>query len=311
MTADRPSLLLLYGEPLLVTFLWSTSYVLIKVGLSEVSPFLFAAVRYALAFAVLGLVDIGLARKSEQKTAHGHTMMVLLAIAGICGYTLAQGFQFLGLFYLPAVTTSFLFNFTPIFVLILGLLVLHEKASWLQLVGLAVALAGAFAFFSERLSWKGEQLGVLIVIIGGIAWAIYMVIMRKIQRVSNFGSLRLTLVTMGIGTVGLLAIAIVSEGFKPISLNALVIILWLSVVNTAMAFLMWNHALKFTRPYELSVIQNSMLVQIAILAWLFLGESLTLVMVAGVVFVITGILLVQIPAIKRTDVQLNSRGFSP
>jgi len=297
----------MYGEPLLVTFLWSTSFVLIKLGLSEVSPFLFAAVRYSLAFAVLGLFDLGLASRGGKEAALGRTNMVLLVIAGICGYTLAQGFQFLGLFYLPAVTTSFLLNFTPIFVLILGILALHEKASGLQLLGLAVALAGAFAFFSERLSWKGEQLGVLIVIIGGIAWATYMVIMRRIQRVNKLSSLRLTLVTMGIGTAGLVTLAIVFEGLKPISLNAVIIILWLSTVNTALAFLLWNHALKFIRPYELSVIQNSMLVQIAILAWLFLGENLTLVMVMGVILVITGVLLVQIPTVKSNNPQPHAK----
>jgi drug/metabolite transporter (DMT)-like permease len=301
MTGDKPRLLVLYGEPLLVTFLWSTSFVLIKLGLSEVSPLLFAAVRYSLAFVALGLMDLSHLGGSEKKEILGNERVALLVLAGICGYTLAQGSQFLGLFYLSAVTTSFLLNFTPIFVLILGVLVLHEKASRLQVVGLAVALVGAFAFFSPRLSWNGEELGVLIVILGGIAWAIYLVTIRRIQRASRVGSLRLTLVTMGIGTAGLVALAIALEGLKPISLNAVIIILWLSLVNTALAFLLWNHALKFIRPYELSVIQNSMLVQISILAWLFLGETLTLVMVIGVILVIAGVLLVQLPAIKTNN----------
>jgi drug/metabolite transporter (DMT)-like permease len=303
MTGNRSNPLLLYGEPLLVTFLWSTSFVLIKLGLSEISPLLFAAVRYSLAFAVLGLVEVGVGRRSSEKATPGRLNIVPLVVAGICGYTLAQGFQFLGLFYLTAVTTSFLFNFTPIFVLILGILALHEKASRLQLLGLAVALGGAFTFFSERLSWKGEQLGVLIGVIGGLAWATYMVVIRRIQREDKLSSLKLTLLTMGIGTAGLVTLAIAFEGLKPISLNAVIIILWLSTVNTALAFLLWNHALKFIRPYELSVIQNSMLVQIAILAWLFLGEPLTPVMLVGIVLVITGVLLVQIPAIRTNNTQ--------
>lgn len=301
MNGNRPSPLMLYVESLLVTFLWSTSFVLIKLGLSEISPFLFAAIRYSLAFSVLGVVDLGVPRKTGKNKALGHTSIVLLIVAGICGYTLAQGFQFLGLFYLPAVTTSFLLNFTPIFVLILGLLVLHEKVSRVQLIGLAVALAGAFTFFSERLSWKGEQVGVLIVVIGGIAWAIYMIIIRRIQRDNKLSSLRLTSITMGIGSAGLFMLANLYEGLKPISLNTVIIILWLSTVNTALAFLLWNHELKFIRPYELSIIQNSMLVQIAILAWFFLGEPLTSVMLGGVVLVIIGVLLVQIPAVRTEN----------
>jgi len=293
--------LLAYAEAVLVTFLWSSSYVLIKFGLLEIPPFLFAAVRYTIAFAILGTiyVTVGGTSRSSRKNAIKMNGKVFLLVAGVCGYTLAQGFQFVGLFYLPAVTTTFLLNFTPIFVLVLGILFLGEKASRLQLVGFAAALLGAYAFFSERLSGGGQQFGVVVVIVSALSWAIYMITIRRIQRVDSFGSLKLTAVTMGIGTAGLVLLAAVFDGPRPISLNALVIILWLSVVNTALAFLLWNHALRSIRAYELSVIQNSMLVQIAVLAWIFLDELLTYVMMLGVALVIIGVVLVQVPAINR------------
>jgi drug/metabolite transporter (DMT)-like permease len=116
--------LLEYAEAILVTFLWSSSYVLIKFGLLEIPPFLFAAVRYTLAFVVLGMLCI--ARLGTEKSGRKSTTVAngkaLLVAAGICGYTLAQGLQFVGLFYLPAVMTTFVLNFTPIFVLVLGIL---------------------------------------------------------------------------------------------------------------------------------------------------------------------------------------------
>lgn len=68
---------------------------------------------------------------------------VSLIIAGVCRYTIAQGLQVVGLFYLPAVTTGFLLNFTPIFVLLFGTLFLGEKVSKIQLIGLIIAIAGA------------------------------------------------------------------------------------------------------------------------------------------------------------------------
>lgn len=128
-----------------------------------------------------------------------------------------------------------------------------------------------------------------------------MVIVRRIQRVDTFGSFKLTTVTMGIGTAGLVILAGIFERPSPISLTALTIILWLSVVNTALAFLLWNRALRTVHVYELSVIQNSMLVQIAVLAWIFLAELLTYVMIFGVILVIMGMVLVQIPAIKKNQ----------
>jgi drug/metabolite transporter (DMT)-like permease len=299
VTKSNP--LLAYAEALLVTFLWSSSYVLIKIGLLEIPPFLFAAVRYTFAFAILGMLylSLGSTGKTDPRIKTYTNGKLLLLAAGICGYTLAQGLQFVGLFYLPAVTTSFLLNFTPVFVLVLGILFLGERASKLQLLGLALALVGAYAFFSEKLAGAGQQFGVAVVIVSGFSWAIYLVIIRRIQRVDSFGSLRLTTVTMGIGTAGLVLLAAIFDGPRPISFDGLMIILWLSVVNTALAFLLWNHALRSIHACELSVIQNSMMVQIALLAWIFLDELLTYVMVVGIVLVIVGILMVQIPITKR------------
>jgi drug/metabolite transporter (DMT)-like permease len=271
-----------------------------KFGLLEVPPFLFAAVRYTIAFTILGVIflTVGEGRRTVRREVLKANGRVALIIAGICGYTLAQGLQVVGLFYLPAVTTSFVLNFTPIFVLLLGILFLGERASRIQLMGLIVAMAGAYTFFSERISGVAQELGIIVVVISGLAWAVYMVIVRKIQRANLFGSFKLTTVTMGIGTAGLVILAAIFDGPKPISLNALTIILWLSVANTALAFLLWNHVLRTIHAYELSVIQNSMLVQIAVLAWIFLGELLTYVMIFGVILVIVGVVLVQIPAIK-------------
>lgn len=116
--------LLACAEAILVTFLWSSWYVLIKFRLLEIPPFLFAAVRYTLAFVVLGMLCI--ARVGTDKGGRKSTTVAngkaLLVAAGVYGYTLAQSLQFVGLFYLPAVMTTFVLNFTPIFVLVLRIL---------------------------------------------------------------------------------------------------------------------------------------------------------------------------------------------
>jgi drug/metabolite transporter (DMT)-like permease len=249
---------------------------------------------------MLSIARVGVAKSGRESRTVANEKALLVA-AGICGYTLGQGLQFVSLTYLPAVTNTFVLNFTPIFVLVLGILFLKEKVSRLQLLGLPVALLGAYVFFSERLVGAGQQIGILTVTVSGLSWAIYLIIVRKIQRVGSFGSLKLTTLTMGIGTAGLVLLAAVFDGPKPISLNDLLIILWLSIVNTALAFLLWNHALRSIRAYELSVIQNSMLVQVAVLAWIFLDEPVTYLMTLGMDLVIVGVVLVQLPTTKTGE----------
>ena len=288
-----------YAAAIVVTLLWSSSYVLIKWGLSDIPPLYFATLRYALAFAVLLAVEAAFGHREFKGSSIGRRQAVLLVLAGISGYTIAQGLQFVGLYYLPAVTTSFLLNFNPFFVLALGMGILGEGASVIQLGGLALALAGAWAFFSEQVSWGGEWLGVLIVIISGVGWAVYLVSIRLLHRAGYVGSLRLTTATMGVGVVGMVVLTALSGQYASLAPSGIMLIVWLATANTALAFFMWNWALKSIPAYELTVLQNVMLVEIALFAFVFLQETITPVMIVGMALVLAGVFVVQVQAGRR------------
>ena len=226
----------------------------------------------------------------------GTKQVVLLVIAGLGGYTIAQGLQFVGLYYLPAVTTSFLLNFNPFFVLILSIGLLGEGTSLAQLGGVGLALAGAWAFFSQQAALGGNVFGVLVVIISGLGWACYVVVARVLQRSGRMRSLRLTTTTMGIGVAGMVVLTLVTGQYAPLTLSGILIIVWLATANTALAFFMWNWSLKSIPAYELTVFQDLMLVEIAIFAFIFLQETITPFMVGGMTLVLVGVLIVQFRA---------------
>ncbi|MGC8165164.1 EamA family transporter, partial [Salmonella enterica] len=71
---------------------------------------------------------------------------------------------------------------------------------------------------------------------------------------------------------------------------------WLAVVNTAFAFTLWNLTLRTLSAMESSLINNAMLIQIPILAWLFLGEVITWQKGVGLLLAGAGIVLVQLKA---------------
>jgi drug/metabolite transporter (DMT)-like permease len=57
---------------------------------------------------------------------------------------------------------------------------------------------------------------------------------------------------------------------------------------------MWNRALGKLEAFEISVLQNTMLIQIAVLAWVFLGERFTVAKVPAMALVFLGALIVQL-----------------
>lgn len=291
----RHSRAVAYAVALLVTILWSSSYVLIKSGLNEVPPIYFATLRYALAFAILATIDrVSHTGRNASKANHQRRGPTLVLIAaGVAGYTVAQGFQYVGLFFLPAVTTSFLLTFNPMFVLFIGMVTLSEKPSRLQILGLAIALLGAYSFFYEKISWQGDWLGVGVVLLSGIGWAAYVVIVRGLQKTNALGSLRLTTVTMGIGVVGMVVLSAATGEYAPLPIDLILSVAWLASVNTALAFLLWNWVLKMLPAYELTVVQNLMLIEVGLLSFLFLQEVITVLMMVGMALVIGGVFLVQ------------------
>ena len=99
---------------------------------------------------------------------------------------------------------------------------------------------------------------------------------------------------MGIGALTLLAGGIAWQGLPPLSLTHWAIIVWLAVVNSAYAFTLWNRTLRTLSAMESSIINNTMLFQIALLAWLFLGEALTWPRIIGMALAAIGTLIVQL-----------------
>jgi drug/metabolite transporter (DMT)-like permease len=102
-----------------------------------------------------------------------------------------------------------------------------------------------------------------------------------------------TVVTMGIGAAVLFGGGVVVQGWPRLSPLHWVIILWLAVVNTAFAFTLWNLTLRTLSAMESSILNNTMLFQIAVLAWAFLGERLTWRELLGIAVAVLGTLLVQ------------------
>ena len=83
------------------------------------------------------------------------------------------------------------------------------------------------------------------------------------------------------------------QGMPALNWGSWAVIVWLALVNTALAFTLWNHTLRTLTAAESSVVNNTMLAQIAILAWLFLGENLDMQKITGICFAMLGTLFVQ------------------
>ncbi len=285
------------AQALLVTFLWSTSWVLIKVGLNdlELPPLSFAGLRYLLA--ALILLPFGVhAWRAVGRDGIRRRPLVGALVLGIALYAVTQGAQFAALVQLPAVAVALVLSATPVLVALASVRG-GEPPSMLQIAGALALVIGTAIYLGPLDLGAGAGLGLAIAAVGLLTNAASAVLGRSLARdhlAHLGGAIGLTSLSMTVGAVVLLVAGLFVEGVPSLAPRAWLIIGWLAVVNTAFAFTLWNHSLRTLTALESSVINNLMLVEIALLAWIFLGETLDQREMLGLMVALAGIVAVQL-----------------
>jgi len=267
--------------------------VIIKIGLTEIPPLTFAGLRYTIAFICLlpfaftktnSLVIKNLEKKDWRE----------LILLGLLFYAFTQGTQFIGLSLLPAVTVSLWLNFTPLIVAVMAIFLISEYPTKLQWLGVILFILGIFTFFFPVALSENQELGLIVMTVGVLANSASAVLGRSINREARVNPVVVTIISMGIGSFILLVVGIMLQGLPPISFQNFLYLLWLALINTALAFTIWNFTLRTLSAMESSIINGTMLIQIAILAWIFLGEAISLQEGIGMLIAASGALLVQL-----------------
>lgn len=276
-----------------MAFIWSTSWILIKFGLNDIPALTFAGLRYFLGFLCLTpfLFQSSVRRQILLFTK---AEWILILLMGVITYFTAQGTQFLSLAYLPATTLSLILNLTSVFVAILAVYLIKEVPTWNQWLGLAINLIGVLIFFYPQGGNGGAVIGFIFAAVCLASNTLGTLIGRKVNASGKLNPIAVTMVSMGIGSILMLASGLTWQGIPAISTRSIVIILVLAVVNTAFTFVVWNYTLQTLTAVESSIINNTMMVYIAILAWIFLDEIQDLSGIIGLALAFIGAIIVNL-----------------
>jgi drug/metabolite transporter (DMT)-like permease len=290
-----PALALLIG-------IWGTTFAAIRVGLQGIPPLTGLSLRFLLAGAVLVLV--GAARGKAWPGDRREWALAATNALGTFGvpYVLTYWAEQT----LPSGLTAVLFSTFPLFVAGLAHLVLAaERLRWSHAGGMLLGCLGVAVLFSEELSalgGSGARRVALLFLIGPLLSAGAHVAVKRWGR--GVSPLTLTcLPVLAAGAVaGLGALAL--ERQRPLTLDATSVgaLVYLALAGTVVTFLVYFWLLERVRATRLSLITYGIPVVAVSVGALFLGEQLTLRMLAGGAMVLAGVGLVM---------GLGRRTFSP
>ena len=254
-------------EALLVTVIWSSSFVIVKFGLETLGPLTIAGLRYSLG--ALALLPLFLINRPERKPISGNLWLRLIII-GISSYTIGNGALFWGLKYIPATTGSFLMGLIPLLVMIGGAIFLKEIPTSWQGVGVFISLAGSAVFFSGGLQ-PGEPLGIAILALGLIGFMTFSLLGRGIARERSLDTLVLTTFPLIIGGLTTICLALIVEGIPQFTTRSVWVVIWLALVNTSLGYFIYNHALRELTALEMNMLMNLTPLFTALISWIMLG----------------------------------------
>jgi drug/metabolite transporter (DMT)-like permease len=287
---------ILYAGCVLV---WSSTWVVIAVGLEDVAPFLGAGIRFVLA-GVGVLVATALLRRPLRTDA------VLATIVALLPFATSYGLIYWAEQYVTSGLAAVLFGALPLYVALLAAVALPDEPLRPRLlVGVGIALGGLVLAFGESLDLgQGERtaLAAAAVVLSPIASAIGNVAIKL--RGAKLDPLAMNGWAMLGGGTALLAVSAFSEDWgatvwSPASIGS---ILYLAALGTGFTFVVLTVLLRELPAVTVSFI--AMIIPFGALALgaLLRGEQVTALAVGGALLVVAGIAVAQLPLKRRAAV---------
>jgi len=281
------------GLGLTVAF-WGASFVALKVLLRELGPATITVVRFAVGLAVL--VAVSAARRELQ--APRARDLPWLALLGFLGITLHQWLQATGLLSASASVTSWIVASIPVFVALLGWLVLRERLGGWRLAGILLAAAGVSLVVSNGdlrglLAGTAGTPGDLLIAFSAVNWAVFSALSRRGLK-SHPASLMMFYV-MSFGWAFTSLIFLTTGGVAEISrlsLRGWTGVAFLGVFCSGLAYIAWYDALKALTTAQTGVFLYIEPLVAVVVAFFVLGEAIIPASLFGGAVILFGVWLV-------------------
>lgn len=221
---------------LVLALIWSSTWIVIAIGLKDLPPITFAAARFILAIILLGSF-IAIKKIPMPK---GRGQWRLMAITGILQFSVNYSLVFWSEVYIPSGLAAVLQATIPVFGLPLAWAYLpNERITKLKIAAVLLGVVGVAVIFFDQLALDSPMVlaGSVAVVIGAYAAAHSSILVKA--KAADIHPASLVLAQMICGLPAILIYAITVEG-SPFahnwSMTAVMCVLYLAAVGTVAAF---------------------------------------------------------------------------
>lgn len=285
---------------LILIILWGSSFVVVKIALNEgLTPIAIATFRFLIAGGLF--LTTLLFKKSRERDyrllVEGKDVPTLsfLALTGVTFFFTAQytGIQMAG----ASIAAILVCLLSPIIIAVLSARIFKERLTKKQIFGIGIAAAGTFIVITGgALGFPGDReffLGSLILLSTPVLWATYSLLGKKIME-KHDPFLIVAHVTM-LGGLCLIPFSLAENSLHQIftmSLYGWLAILFLSITCSVLGYYIWFYVLKQVGAAVTSSFLFAEPLVTVLFAVMFVGEEVSMSILAGGLLIFIGVFLV-------------------
>lgn len=272
--------------------IWGSTYLLNKIAVAELPPFMFASIRFISA----GILIFILCKFMKINIAITKKQFLNSAIAGFLFLTFGNGVVVWALRYVDSGFAALEISAQPLVVLLLMLILQGKKIQPMSVVGVILGCIGIYLLVSQKQIVNGENavLGMIMIFVCMVSWAYGSLFVAKANLPQNY------FVNTGYQMIsGGILLAIASLCFNetwslpnswsfPVQLSMVLLIIFGGVV----AFTSFNYLLKKVSPEKVATSTYVNPIIALLLGWYFLDEQITLQSVIAAVVLLSGVYFV-------------------
>jgi drug/metabolite transporter (DMT)-like permease len=277
----------------LATSSWGSAFIAGNYATRDFEPITVAFLRFF--FAAVILLPLMWTMEKNRPRPHGKDWLLFAAL-GFTGIALYNICFFIATKEAPIVKSSLFIASNPVLIILVSALFLKEKITGRNVIGLALALAGAAVIITEgnflSLVRAGFEPIDLVLLTAVVCWALYSVLGKVAMQ--KFSPLVCTTYAVVFGTIMLMPLALMEMTWDQAA-NATLLtwgsILHMSIIVSVVSFILYYQGIRAIGAGKASLFINLMPVSAVILAVILLGEPLLPVHIAGALLVFAGVTL--------------------
>jgi len=291
--------LFIYTAALLASLFWGASFVWYKQAFQSFDAISIIFFRLVIAAILMFIVSQFVYKKEKILKEDIKFFLLLSFLQPFCYFLFeSYGMKFVSST-LGALIVATIPLFTPVFTYFLA----REKIIIFHISGIIVSFVGVLLVLSQDFKVEGSLIGILLLLLAVFSANLYGIMVKKL--LTKYSGFTIVKYQSIIGLVYLLPLFIIFERNKLAALKPLdfIPILELAIFGSMLAFILKTFVIKKIGLINSNIFSNLIPVFTAVIAYFVLNEILGIQKFIGIIVVISGLLISQIPQLRQKKAQ--------